>query len=116
MRFWLWIVSAGRFILAGQPEDKRREEEDFRTNVESKDAGEGRRGVVTVMESDRAPGTTAEVNPSILEMEPTRVSPHQQERWRSGRELNPASRLDTVTSNLRGCLSPKTYPGSWEAN
>lgn len=93
-----------------QSEEKRREKEDLRTNVESKDAGESRRGVVTVMESERAPGTTAEVNPSILEMEPTRVSPPQQERWRSGRELSPASRLDMVTSNLRSCLSPKTYP------
>lgn len=113
MRFWLWIVSAGRFDLAHKvtkSEEKRREKDDLRTNVESKDAGESRRGVVTVMESERAPGTTAEVNPSILEMEPTRVSPPQQERWRSGRELSPASRLDMVTSNLRGCLSPETYP------
>lgn len=62
------------------------------------------------MESDRAPGTTAEVNPSILEMEQTQVSPPQQERWRSGWELSPVSRLDMVTSNLRGCLSLKTYP------
>lgn len=35
-------------------------------------------GVVTVIESERAPGTTAEVNPSILDPEPTQISPPQQ--------------------------------------
>lgn len=50
----------------------------MRTYVESKDAGKGRWGVATVIESERAPGTTAEVNPSILDPEPTQISPPQQ--------------------------------------
>lgn len=50
----------------------------MRTYVESKDAGKGRWGVVAVIESERAPGTTAEVNPSILDPEPTQISPPQQ--------------------------------------
>lgn len=58
---------------------KRREKEDGGTYVgRVKDAGKGRRGVATVIESERAPGTTGEVNPSILDIEPTQVSPPQQ--------------------------------------
>lgn len=53
-------------------------------------------------ESERAPGTTAEVNPSIRDIEPSQVSPPQQERRRSARELSPTSRLDTLTSTLYG--------------
>lgn len=38
---------------------KVREEEDMRTYVERKDAGKARRGVATVIESERAPGTNS---------------------------------------------------------
>lgn len=80
--YLFWTVCARWFVLeCGTLESQiKREEkkEDMRTHVESKDAGKGRRGVVTVIESERAPGTTAEVNPSILDIEPTQVSPPQQ--------------------------------------
>lgn len=65
------------FILKSEIK-KSRGKEYMRAHVESKDAGKGRREVVTVIESERAPGTTAEVNPSILDIEPTQVSPSQQ--------------------------------------
>lgn len=48
-----------------------------KTCVESEVAGKGRRGVVTGIETERAPGTTAEANPSIPDIEPSRVSPPQ---------------------------------------
>lgn len=69
------VICSQLFVLAAC--SRSRGKEDARTYVESEDAGKGRRGVVTVIETERAPGTTAEANPSIPDIEPSRVSPAQ---------------------------------------
>lgn len=69
------VICSRLFVLAAC--SRSRGQEDARAFVEGEDAGKGRRGVVTVIETERAPGTTAEANPSIPDIEPSRVSPTQ---------------------------------------
>lgn len=69
------IVCAHWFVLVAHSRSVG--QEDVRRCVESEAAGKGRQGVVTVSGSERAPGTTAEVNPSIGDIEPSQVSPPQ---------------------------------------
>lgn len=84
--FWVmiyylfWIVCAHWFVLVAQSVAHSRSggKEDVRRSVSSEAPGKGRQGVVTVSGSERAPGTTAEVNPSIRDIEPSQVSPPQQ--------------------------------------
>lgn len=78
MCYLFWIVCAHWFVVVARGMSRSGGKEDVRRYVESEDAGEGRQGVVTVSESERAPGTTAEVHPSIQDIEPSRVSPPQQ--------------------------------------
>lgn len=74
------IVCARWFVLVAQSvaHSGSGGKEGVRRSVESEAAGRGRQGVVAVSESERAPGTTAEVNPSIRDIEPSQVSPPQQ--------------------------------------
>lgn len=63
--------------LGYEKEVRRRGCEKKKTERESKNGRKGQTAVVTVIESERTPGTAAEASPSIQDSEPAHISPPQ---------------------------------------